>query len=121
MTILPTLSQEDRLIVRECFYVVISTIGRKAKFPYLAPILEEVRQTLRNTPSNKLCKACLSLDPFTFVEAILYLEKNPREIIEYDFKNNECRLTSEFLHPGLQGHEIFSCYFKKLKSLEQLV
>jgi hypothetical protein len=61
------------------------------------------------------------LDPFTFIDSIIYLEKNPRELIEYDFKNNEVKLNSEYLHPELRGFGLFSNYFKKLKLLEQLV
>ena len=55
------------------------------------------------------------------MDQIIKLEKNPREIIEYDFKGNECRLNSTYLHPDLRGHDIFQSYFKKLKHLEQLI
>ena len=101
---MPTCTEEQQLIIKYCFYVAVSTLGRKIKLPILHSILEEIRSALREKPYKDLCKNCIYLDPYTFVDSIIYLEKNPREIIEYDFKTNECRLNSEYLHPDLRGH-----------------
>lgn len=96
-------------------------LSRKSKIAGLDAILEEIRLALREKPFKRLCEKCIQLDPFLFVEKVIRLEKNPREIIDFDFKSNECLFNSDSLHPDLRGHDTFSNYFKKLKTLEQIV
>jgi hypothetical protein len=86
--LMPNLNEEQQLMIKYCFFVAVSTLGRKVKLPILHSILDEVRSALREKPYKDLCKSCVNLDPFTFVDSIIYLEKNPREVIEYDFKAN---------------------------------
>ena len=51
---------------------------------------------------KRLLSACLELSPNNIIEDAR--DKHPRELVQYDFKNNEVRLNSQDLHPELCGY-----------------
>jgi len=44
---MPNLNEEQQLTIKYCFFVAVSTLGRKVKLPILHTILEEIKVALR--------------------------------------------------------------------------